>query len=167
MAKLITLTQGQVAKVCDCHAHLVEGKKWCAHWNPRAQSFYAMRSSSTLERLGGAPSMTPMHVVINNTPKGMKTDHINGDTLDNQCSNLRTATIGENNLNSPRRATNKSGFKGVSWHKLAQRYRATISVNGKWKYLGYFDTPEAAARAYDEAARKLHGAFARTNFQQE
>lgn len=162
--KEIQLTKGQVAKVCDCHAHLVEGRKWAARWKPTTNSFYAFRNTSVIERMHGLPRIELMHRVINNTPKGFETDHINHNTLDNQCSNLRTATRTQNAINQNKSKNNTTGYKGVLWRKAIQKWEAQIGVNRKMKYIGIFDTAEDAAKAYDEEARKLHGLFAKTNF---
>ena len=59
---------------------------------------------------------------------------------------------------------NTSGFKGVSFRKDRGKYRAYISINNRIKHLGYYDTPEDAARAYDEAARFYFAEFACVNF---
>ena len=59
---------------------------------------------------------------------------------------------------------NRSGLKGVWPHKLTGRFGARIQHLGIRYHLGYYDTAEAAARAYDEAAQRLHGEFACVNF---
>lgn len=87
-------------------------------------------------------------------------DHIDGNGLNNMRSNLRLATRTENVRNSKRPVTNTSGYKGVSWHKARNKWRATIQVNNKHIHLGLFDTPEEAYAAYCEAAIKYHGEFA-------
>lgn len=90
-------------------------------------------------------------------------DHINGDRSDNRISNLREATQDQNRKNLRMKVTNKSGFKGVSWHKSWNKWIATITKDRKHILIGGFTYPEEAAIAYDNAAVKLHGNFARTN----
>jgi hypothetical protein len=58
---------------------------------------------------------------------------------------------------------NTSGYKGVSWNKRKGKWRATITVNRKPLFLGYFGTPEEAAGAYDQAAIRHFGEYAVTN----
>jgi len=89
-------------------------------------------------------------------------DHKNLIKNDNRRRNLREATSAQNNSHVPRRA-NSSGFKGVDFYKATGKWRARISRNGKTFLLGYHTTPEAAARAYDKAARVAHGTFAVLN----
>lgn len=93
---------------------------------------------------------------------GEEVDHINGNPLDNRRANLRLATRAQNARNS--RGWSSSGFKGVYWHKRRSRWQTEIRYNGQKRFLGYFDTPIEAARAYDDAARELYGEFAALNF---
>lgn len=103
-----------------------------------------------------------MHRVVNMTPRELWVDHINGDKLDNRASNLRACTNTENSQ-SRRRACGISGFRGVK-QLPSGRYEASIMENYKRQYIGSFDTAEEAARAYDQAAMRLHRAFAVLNF---
>lgn len=105
-----------------------------------------------------------LHRLIMGAAPGMVVDHINGDTFDNRRSNLRFATVAQNAANSKLPKNNTSGFRGVYWFKPAKLWSAQIRANGKNQHLGYFKTVEAGARAYDEAAKRLHGNFARLNF---
>ena len=91
-------------------------------------------------------------------------DHINGIRDDNRWKNLREATGNQNQHNSKLRSDNTSGYKGVTWRKYRNKYRARIKFYGKNLLLGYFSSPEDAARAYDAKARELFGEFARLNF---
>lgn len=91
-------------------------------------------------------------------PKG-QIDHINGDRTDNRISNLRDVTNQQNSENQHKpRSNSKSKLRGVSWHKASQKYTAQIFVSGKKKYLGCFESPEAAHEAY-VLAKKLHHPF--------
>lgn len=86
-------------------------------------------------------------------------DHINGVKIDNRISNLREASVAENNRNRGIQSNNTSGYKGVSYHKATGKYHAKIQSHGKPRSLGYFDTPEDAYSAYVNSARQLHGEF--------
>jgi hypothetical protein len=157
--KIIELTKGQTAIVCDCHYETVSGEKWraCRCWK---KLVYAVRSIM----VDGKKKVILMHSVINNTPPGMFTDHINGNPLDNRCCNLRSVTVQQNNLNKGKYSNNTSGFKGVT--KTRNKWQAKLKIDGKDKYLGSFDSPEEAAIAHDIGARKYHGEYARTNFEE-
>lgn len=109
---------------------------------------------------GGARHAVQLHVLICGTDK---IDHKDGDKLNCRRGNLRPATRSQNNSN--RRGWSRCGFKGV--RKFAGKYTARIQVDGRCVHLGTHDTAEDAARAYDAAAAKLHGEFARLNFSAE
>jgi hypothetical protein len=94
-------------------------------------------------------------------PADAEIDHVNGDRKDNRAANLRLADDQQNAANARIRKDNKSGFKGVSWHRRLRKWQAQINDGGKRRSLGYFDNPEAAKRAYDTRAREMHGEFAR------
>ncbi len=103
-----------------------------------------------------------LHRLINGTPDGMDTDHIDRDQLNNRCSNLRTATHSENMQNAIGHRDSVSQLKGVTWQKNCGKWGARIRRTS----LGWFETKEAAALAYDNAAREHFGEFARPNFQE-
>lgn len=88
-------------------------------------------------------------------------DHINGDPSDNRLVNLRNCSQAENARNVRVHRDTASGLKGA--YRDKNKWTSRIFVNGKNVHLGTFPSPERAAAAYDAAARKLHGAFARTN----
>jgi hypothetical protein len=100
---------------------------------------------------------------ILNAPAGMIVDHRDGDGLNNQRENLRLCTHSQNMQNRRLQRNNRSGYKGVYWIKAQGVWAARITVNRVPINLGRFDTAEQAARAYDEAALKYHGEFARLN----
>lgn len=88
-------------------------------------------------------------------------DHINGIRGDDRISNLRSATHSQNLSNVGITARNKSGLKGAFWCKTRKRWRSSMSVNNKSKYIGYFDCPAAAHLAYLVEASKHQGQFMR------
>jgi hypothetical protein len=90
-------------------------------------------------------------------------DHINGIRTDNRWCNLRPATSCENQYNRRKSKNNKVGLKGVyiANDRPNNNFRAEICYNKKRKFLGYFPTAEEAHAAYCNAAKILHGEFAR------
>ena len=91
-------------------------------------------------------------------------DHINGNRSDNRWSNLRSATRAEQSRNCAASKSGTSPYLGVSWRTDRKKWRAVIKRDGRQTFLGSFDSEIEAAKAYDEAAKKAHGVFARLNF---
>jgi hypothetical protein len=87
-------------------------------------------------------------------------DHINNNPSDNRICNLREATYKENSCNQKLKKNNKSGVKGVTWHKVYKKWQARISVNSKRILLGFFDDLEFAELVINEARQKYHGEYA-------
>lgn len=93
-------------------------------------------------------------------------DHINHNTLDNRRCNIRKSTPQQN-------MSNKKGYGahpqyvGVCWNRFRNKWQAQIGHCGKYYYLGRFDMPEEAARAYDKKAKELKGEFANLNFKED
>lgn len=85
-------------------------------------------------------------------------DHINHDKTDNRISNLRDVPRSVNNENQVKARTdnNSSKILGVSWHKKAQKWVASIQTDGRPKHLGLFVSKEAAAEAYLAEKRRIH-----------
>lgn len=104
---------------------------------------------------------TYMHRELNKTPKGLVTDHINGDKLDNRKSNLRNATVSQNGVNANKKSNCRSKYKGVTFYKPKGTWRARITVNRKEICLGYHKTEVNAAIAYVQAATYYYGDYAK------
>ena len=154
----IPLTQGQVALIDDEDYDLVSQHKWCASWNKRTKSYYAV---TKIIKPDGKQTTLRMHRLIMNAKKGEQVDHINHNTIDNQKENLRLCTGSQNSHNQGKRSNNTSGYKGVCRHKASGKWQAQISLSGKKIYLGNFATKEEAYEAYCKAALELHGEFAK------
>lgn len=94
--------------------------------------------------------------------KGLELDRINNDG-DYEPDNVRWVTHQQNNMNKRSRKNTSSKYKGVSWMPKKGKWRAYITVNGKFHSLGSFLSEEDAAKAYNEAAKEMFGEYANLN----
>lgn len=154
--KEIPLTRGFVTIVDE------SDYEWLNQWKWRVatvrQKAYAVRWNEERGKI-----LESMHRVITNCPQGLMVDHINGDTLDNRRENLRNCTNSQNLMNKAKKRTSPYKYKGIWWDKWRKRWRTGIKVDGKMKYLGYFKTEIEAALAYNVAAMRYFGDFAKLN----
>lgn len=97
-------------------------------------------------------------VVGRSLSRDEKIDHINGNGLDNRRENLRVCSHSQNLMNRGKNSVNSTGYKGV-YRASKNKWRAIITCDYKEYYLGTFNTPEEAYRAYCEAGKRLHGEF--------
>ncbi len=153
----IALTQGKVALVDDEDFERVNQFKWCA-MNPYPDTWYAVRSITVGYK---RYALQTMHRFILNVDSE-HVDHLNHNGLDNRRGNLRPCTASENFHNRRAHKNNSSGYVGVS--KARNKWRASLCMNYQVFDLGFYRTPEEAARAYDGKAKELFGEFARLNF---
>ena len=90
-------------------------------------------------------------------------DHINGVRDDNRIENLRQVTNQQNQFNKKSANGSSSQYKGVYWNKNSGKWHSRCQTRGSNKHLGFFDCELEAAKAYDDYAKSLHGAYANPN----
>jgi hypothetical protein len=155
---LIKLTQGKFALVDDEDYEMLNQRKWHYHRGYAVHNFCI----GTIDGKTRTKQMS-MHRVLNKTPEGMITDHINGNPLDNRKVNLRACSNLQNCMNRKSHTGSSSKYKGVCWNKGHKKWGAHIRVDKKLTSLGYFLDEADAALAYNFAAMKYFGEFARLN----
>lgn len=157
MPRRIMLTQGYSCIVDDADYEFLSQWSWHVLIGSHV---YAVRNS---EPVNGKRRHILMHRVLCNTPDGMDTDHINGNSLDNRRANLRVATRNQNMHNRKPNAKGSSKYKGVSWHKQHRKWIVNIQVNKVKHFLGLFTDEKEAAMAYERRAKEEFGEFHRSN----
>jgi hypothetical protein len=156
--KEIQLTQGKVAIVDDEMFEFLNQWKWFA--SNKNGKFYVVRNITVSKN---KQNSIFMHRFIMKPEKGFVIDHLDGNGLNNQKNNLRICTNSENLRNRKKNVNNKSGYKGVSLDKNLNKFRCKLYVNGQNIHIGMFIDPIDAAKAYNDAALKYHGEFAKLN----
>ncbi len=166
MSKQISLTQGKFAIVDDEDFEYLNEYNWYAY-KGRA-TFYARRN--VRDEKTNKQTLIRIHREILKAKKGQHVDHINHNGLDNRKENLRVCNNSENSMNSRKHKTYNGGrkpsskFKGVYWYKRTKKWRVRITINYKLIHLGYYNDEIEAAKAYDNAAIKYFGEFAKLNY---
>ena len=155
----VVLTKGLFALIDDDDVDRVYAHMWSVH-TPRKDA-----SSTNYAKACINGKMVSMHRFILNVTTGQVVDHINGDGLDNRKENLRIVTPNQNQHNRKPNAGRQ--YKGITFVEKLNKWRAGIKIDGKRKHLGCFVTAEEAAKAYDCAARKHRGHFAKLNFEHD
>jgi hypothetical protein len=152
------LTKGFVTFVSPEDAHFLSEANWFVSAGIKKASqqkkvFYARRKTGS--------KLIRLHRVITDVTTDQEIDHKDHDGLNNRRENLRSCSHSENQSNS-RHRVRQSGFRGVDKHR--GRWSARIFRDNKLLWLGTFNNPEEAARAYDAAAIEYYGEFATLNF---
>lgn len=151
MSKMVPIEGGAVALVDDQDYELVSGYTWKLH--DQGYAYSSVRGRTIY-----------MHRLILDAPPDREVDHKSRqDRLDNRRSNIRLSTRSQNMMNRPRPNGVKSPYRGVRFHKQSGRWDARIKLDKREISLGYYPAPDDAARAYNLAAKILHGEFAQLN----
>lgn len=128
----------------------LEKVKAIGRWSLDIQGYVCNQKTKSLK----------MHRLIMNAKDSEQVDHIKTGKKfksDNRKNNLRLCTSSQNCCNRKLKSTNTSGYKGVV--KNGRKWTARITVHQKHIYLGLFETPEKAYKAYKNAAKKYHKEF--------
>jgi hypothetical protein len=149
------MTRGYITMVSVPDAHLLQARSWSSNHNRPKATFYAVAYTKG-KRKGERKALSLHRLIL----RCREVDHKNRNGADNRYENLRKATSSLNHANSKR--IGSSGFRGVK--VKGKKFSASIGYRKTTKHIGTFDTAEEAARAYDVAARKHFGEFARPNF---
>lgn len=156
----IALTQDKVSLVDEEDYWLCLPRSWSAI-NPSYNKWYAVTY------VGGGrenSKLVLMHRFIFDLDNDRQVDHIDGNGLNNQRSNLRIVTAAQQSYNKKKQQNCTSQYKGVTWWSRDGTWKAQIMKNGVNYHLGYFQNELDAALAYDSKSKELHGEHGRRNF---
>lgn len=146
--KYLPLSQRKFAIIDD--EDFEELNQW--KWSYRPDGYAVRRESNN--------NIIRMHRFIIKTPKGLLTDHINGNRLDNRRCNLRICNDLQNGWNKHTKPKGASGIIGVLWYENLKKWRAKICVKGKHIHIGLFVNQLDAIKARELAELKYFGEYA-------
>ena len=153
--KKIQLSQGLFALVDNEDFEYLNQWKWSAQKS--GLTYYAVRIVKK-EKIS-------MHrLLLGLADPKVLADHEDNNGLNNQRYNIRAANYTQNNSNVTPVTGSTSKYLGVSWHSSSKKWKADIRKGKVKKYLGIFKDEADAARAYNAAAKELHGVFANLNY---
>lgn len=161
--KKIILTQGKYALVDDeDFDNLMQWKWQFSHgYAKRSKHLYNIKATKEKKRTTKKTTIYLHRIIMGS---GENIDHINGDKLDCRKSNLRYCNQTGNSRNKKGTTRKTSEYKGVCWAKREKTWKAQIGLPGaRNKFLGHWKEEKMAALAYNVAAYKLFGEFAKLN----
>lgn len=155
MCKEIKLSQGKFTIVDDEDFDDLNKNKWyCSAHGYAVRNIRINKERKAIEQ---------MHVQIIGKRDDLKTDHINGNRLDNRKINLRFVTSKQNNQNRASKKISTSKFKGIYWYERRNKWIAQIKIGDKKYHLGCYDSEQDAAYVYNCWAESFFGEYARLN----
>lgn len=162
--RFVPISDGRWVMVSDADYPSVSAHLWFPSGNSskRRGMYFATNIDNKVVHL---------HRFIMDPSPGLVVDHINGDNLDCSRENMRLVSAVENGWNRTKNYNSTSPYKGVSKRPAppmrTKCWQASIVCTKRRIWLGDFVTPEDAAKAYDDAARKFFGGHAAVNFPRE
>lgn len=160
--KNLILSDGSITIVDEDIFEQVNKYKWRLFGNYVGRKYYSHSENGKSKY-----KLMYLHRLIMDTPKGMETDHINRNPLDNRRTNLRICTTSQNHANRPSKKGSVSKYKGVRHIPPSSRAKkewiAELRINNKTVYLGNYKTEIEAALAYDDKAIEIFGEYALVN----
>jgi hypothetical protein len=126
--------------------------RWLEHRNPNGLRY------ARLSARGGKYHHIRMHQVVGG---GQWVDHKDGDGLNNQESNLRSASRSDQNSNQRLRKDSASGEPGVYFHKGNGKWCVQVRKNKRIVFREYFSTREEAVAVARQKRKEIHGEFVR------
>lgn len=158
--KTLPLTHGAVTILDDYDYETFKSRKWS--FEPRIG--YAIRSERQTD---GSEKRLYLHRLVALAREGQVVHHKNGDRLDNRSENLEVHNSHSEHFRAhavtdgPRTGCR---FRGVTYNRPFGRWVARLQIDGERRHIGYFHSPEEAARAWDKAAREILGPGCFQNF---
>lgn len=138
-----------------------ELSKYIWTYHKEHKSEYAVTASK--DEFGKYRTKKMHRMIMGINDRHILIDHVDGNGLNNQRSNLRLANYSTNQANKKRLHNKKSKYKGVYFQSNTQKWKSGVMKDGKYFHLGYFKTEEHAAMAYNIKAKELFGEFACIN----
>lgn len=159
MAKEIQLTRGYAAIVDDSDF------EWLNSFNVKKNGTVRYARRMRLVNESGPREVRMHRLILGVTDPKTEVDHRDGNGLNNQRYNLRSATRIQQARNVPKKRNSQWEFKGVRCRNDGSRtpWIATIHHNGRNIKIGSFETERQAAIAYNIKAKEFYGDFARLN----
>lgn len=153
--KAIALTQGYEAMVDDDDYPSLVEYNWSAR--VRSHTVYAQRAALLAE----PGDIVLMHRQLLGAPSGILVDHADGNGINNCRYNIRVCSDSQNLQNRRRLRTSSAPYKGIYYE--GPSWVARITLESRTTTLGRFRSAVEAAIAYNSAAKRVFGAFARLN----